>query len=393
MSPESRSLKKESSWNSGQDTLSGVSLSRSLSRESQGTEGWDSVLGLLSKAMEGATKREAEWDDVRVASRVERITRARDRKANLDSLIDKLRAEGVIRGRLTPESYPLIVGASAWRDNSLRLAVVASELAAEHNPITLRGLFYRVVSAGFLPSTAKPHYQTLMRIVTTLREARVMPFSWIVDNIRDTEKPTSWSGLADFAETTRDAYRLDFWHSLPEYAHIFCEKDAMSGIIAPVTREYDVPLSVIRGYTSVSYAAHIAEQWEAIEKPIRAYYLGDLDPSGLDLERDLREKLERYCRRPFTWTRLGVSDGDPEQFDLIPLAVKDSDRRAASYRATGRTQCYELDAIPPRDLRNRLENAIRNHIPTEQWDRLLAVEEAERESWSKHVLAFKGGIA
>lgn len=167
------------------------------------------------------------------------------------------------------------------------------------------------MSAGFLPSTDAAHYQRLGKVVTRLRECGQLPFEYIVDNMRATVKPPSWSGLNDFVETVRDSYRLNFWACLPDYVHVFCEKDAIAGTIAPVTREFDVRLSPIRGYISLTFAHEIASTWRLIEKPIHAFYLGDYDPSGFDLERDLREKLTRYSERDdVTFTRLGVNAAD-----------------------------------------------------------------------------------
>jgi hypothetical protein len=240
---------------------------------------------------------------------------------------------------------------------------VAADIASAQQPLTLRGLFYQVVSAGWLPSTDRQHYSRLGRIMNTLREDGVVPFAWIVDQVRATIKPSSWSGLADFVETVQRAYRKDFWASLPSYVHIFCEKDAVSGTIAPVTREFDVPLSPIRGYCSLSFAFEIAELWSRIDKPIHGYYLGDFDPSGFDLERDLREKLQCYCRRSFSWQRLAVLPSDWHDFQLLALAPKKSDRRYAAFVAEHGTECAELDALPATSLRERVQKAIETHIP------------------------------
>lgn len=267
-----------------------------------------------------------------------------------------------------------------FRSATADLARAAIAILETQHPISGRGLFYRLVSAGYLPSTDKAHYQRLGRITTILREHGVVPFAWIVDGVRSTLKPSSWSGLADFGETVRHAYRKDFWASLFEYVHVFCEKDAMAGVLQPVIYDYDVALSVIRGYVSLSFAYEVAAQWRDIEKPITAYYFGDFDPSGFDLERDLREKLARYCGRPFEWVRLAVTEPDFELFDLIPLKLKSTDRRTAGFRRAGHTQAAELDALPATALRERLEQAILTHIPTVEWERLQAVEAAERKS-------------
>lgn len=314
-------------------------------------------------------------------------------KTKLDSVLSDIEDAG-FGVTLTPQRVAHIAAAGFTRKN-LPLAIVATDILHREKPITLRGLFYRVVSAGWLPSTDRQHYTRLGRMMTTLREAGCVPFDWLVDNLRNSIKPSSWSGLGDFADTVRDAYRMDFWARLPEYVHIFCEKDAIAGVIAPVTREFDVALSPIRGYVSLSFAHQIASTWSEIEKPIFAYYLGDFDPSGFDLERDLRHKLDRYCDRPILWERLAVNADDFEAFGLLPLRAKTSDRRYASFVAEHGTRCAELDALPATEIRARVRNAIERHIPSEEWERLRRIEAAERESFHRVMAGFTpshGGV-
>jgi len=273
---------------------------------------------------------------------------------------------------------------------NIPLAVVATQIAREQQPLTLRGLFYQVVSAGWLPSTDRKHYDRLGRVMIRLRETGVVPFRWLVDNVRRNIKPSSWSGLDDFADTVKHAYRKDFWSRLPTYVHIFVEKDAITGVVEPVTREFNVTLSPIRGYVSLSFANEIATTWSRIRKPIYAYYLGDFDPSGFDLERDVREKLARYCKRPFDWTRLAVDKHDFDDFDLIPLTPKQSDRRCAAFIREHGERCAEVDALPANELRERIRLAIEPHIPRDEWERLTRTEELERESFARVLDA--GGV-
>jgi hypothetical protein len=239
---------------------------------------------------------------------------------------------------------------------------------------------YRAVSAGWLPSTDKEHYTRTGRLMTTLREGGVIPFSWIVDNVRSTDKPSSWAGLKDFGDTVREAYRKNFWAEQRDYVHVICEKDAIAGVLAPTTREYDVSLSPIRGYVSLSFAHQIAETWRQIEKPIFAFYVGDFDPSGFDLERDVQDKLRRYCRHPFKWCRLAVNRDDFDDFDLIPLKPKKKDSRYRRFVEAHGDRCAELDALPANELRRRVEVAIRQHIAHARWERMREVEALEKEN-------------
>jgi hypothetical protein len=266
----------------------------------------------------------------------------------------------------------------------------AAAVLNTESPITLRGLMYRLVSAGHLPDTSHKSYSRLGRLMTWARETGHVPMSMIVDHIRATLKPSSWSGLSDFGDTVRDAYRKNFWASLDCHVAVFCEKDAIAGTIQPATEKYDVPLHVCRGYASISFAGSIAEQWKRIEKPIYAYYLGDFDPSGFDIERDLIEKLARYSERQvvtaarhnntnrFHWRRLGVTDDDFADFGLIELAVKLKDNRAKAFIRDHGGRCAEIDALPPSELRQRIEDAISEHIDSEKWSKLQATEELEK---------------
>jgi hypothetical protein len=300
-------------------------------------------------------------------------------KTNLDSVLCAVRERGW-QPTLTRERYQTLM-AAGLRAKNLPLAFVAAQIALDEHPITLRGLLYRVVSAGWLPSTDREHYTRLGRVMTVLREAGCVPFSWIVDNVRATDKPSSWSGLEDFAETVKRAYRKDFWASMPDYVHVIVEKDAIAGVLAPTTREYDVALSPIRGYVSLSFAHGIAETWNRIKKPIYCYYLGDYDASGFDLERDIKAKLTRYCHCPFSWIRLAVNQDDLKAFGLIALRAKSTDTRYCRFVREHGSDCAELDALPATELRRRVEEAItRRHINWEEWERLRKVERLERES-------------
>jgi hypothetical protein len=255
--------------------------------------------------------------------------------------------------------------------------------------MTLRQLYYRLISAGEIRNDQR-EYKRLGTLMSRIREAGDIPRSWLVDHTRSTLKGSSWSGLEDFGDTVRTAYRKDFWASMPHHVEVFVEKDAVAGTVQPVTAENDVSLHVCRGYASISFAGEIADLWSRIEKPIFAYYLGDFDPSGFDLERDLCEKLQRYSGRywlthpdsgdtdTFIWQRLGVTETDFVDHDLVRLPVKHSDNRSKGFIERYGDSCAEIDALPPSELRRRVAEAIDSHIDVERWNRLLTVEEAER---------------
>jgi hypothetical protein len=282
-----------------------------------------------------------------------------------------------------------IVTDAGFSGRNVPLACVLVELLSHRQPDTVRGVMYAAVSAGWLPDTSRKSYMRCQRLLNELRRRRVIPFSWIVDNIRATEKDSSWSGLADFSDTVRDAYRRNFWASLPDYVCIIVEKDTVAGRILPVTREYDVPLHPLRGFSSTSFAFAIGDFWRQIEKPIHAFYIGDHDPSGRDIERSIRERLAEYAGRDFSWKRLAVEPEHFQTFNIIPLAPKKKDTRYARFSAEYGEKCAEVEAVPADVLRTMVEDAITSHIPSGEWERLQDIERREKDSF-RAVLAKMG---
>jgi hypothetical protein len=317
-------------------------------------------------------------------------------KARLASLFAALRAQGWGPGQaagwdgeVLDRNYGVLLeSGTSWKN--LPLTCVAVELLAQHQPDTVRGNMYLVVSAGWLPDTSEKSYNRIQRLLNRLRLNGTVPFAWIVDNIRSTIKPASWSGLADFGETVRDAYRKDFWASLPEYVEVIVEKDTVAGKVAPVTREHDVRLHPIRGYNSTTFAYDIARQWQRIDKPITIYYVGDHDPSGRDLERDIREKATRFAGKEVSWVRLAVNLDHFDAFDIKPLAAKKSDKRYAKFVDLYGEDCAEVEAIPATDLREMIQEAIEGHIPEDAWQRLQQVEALEKEQWQAFMERMSG---
>lgn len=288
---------------------------------------------------------------------------------------------------------------AVFRSKNLHLRDTAISILERERPMTLRALYYRLVSAGAFAATDKS-YNRLKVMMTKLRECGEVPITgWLVDRVRSTLKPSSWTGLADYGDTIRQAYRKDLWAQMPHHIEIFVEKDAIAGTIQPVTSEYDIALNVIRGDVSVSYAGEIAAQWREIEKPIFAYYLGDFDPAGFGIEKVLREKLGRYSERliipvdrgdfqpaeldlaelDVCWTRLAVNADDFDEFNLIRLPVKRTATRARAFIQEHGVYVAEVDAIPPAELRQRIQDAIESHIDQDRWARLKRTEELEKD--------------
>ena len=303
----------------------------------------------------------------------------KDRELQIDNLLMKLDSLGMPTD-MTRESYGRIID-SGFRGENLVLACAVCRIVLCNQPLTLRSVFYQVVSQGLKPSTDQKHYLAIGRILKRLRRDKVLRYSWIVDSLRSTEKPSSWSGLSDYIETIQDSYRLDFWRELPNYVHIITEKDAIAGVLRPVTAKYDISLSPLRGFASDSFVYSIADTWNRIDKPIHVAYFGDFDPSGMNIEQDCKNRLRELCKHDFEWVRLGVDADQIKQYDLLPLQPKKKDRRYKQFIETHGSQCAEVDAIPANELREFTELWIKYFIPEDQWLRLQVIEEMERETF------------
>jgi hypothetical protein len=300
-------------------------------------------------------------------------------KRTIEATLRDLRRFG-FDPRLTHDTYVNIVRHGGFNSATYAAAFVLCELALCHQPITVRGLMYRGQAAGLFPSTSDPFYEQTARVMLKLRRAGILPYSWIVDSTRRRLKPSSWSGLADFAETATQAYRLDFWSRQKSYIEFFVEKDAMAGIIEPVTNEFDVHLNVIRGQVSETFVWNVAEEWKQITKPISAYYLGDHDPAGFAIEANLVKKLRAFTGKDFNWQRLAVSPYDFANAKLQGFPIKRTTGGWRDYLKIHGDRCVEVDALDPNVIRQRIRKAIEQHVDPHEWQKLQHVEELERQT-------------
>jgi hypothetical protein len=278
---------------------------------------------------------------------------------------------------------------------TVKQAFVLAQIVEELGPITVRGAMYRGQAAGIFPDTSDSYYNTTAYLILNLRRKSILDYEKIVDSVRRRLKPSSWANVGDFMETVREAYRKNLWSGQREYVEVFCEKDAMAGIIEPVTAEYDVTLNIIRGQVSETFAWNVAEVWNQISKPIVAYYLGDHDPAGLAIESALMSKLYRFGARKFEWHRLAVSLEDFADQTIRGFSVKgDRSKKAwqtrhADYLARYGDRCVEVDAISPDVVRARIRESIESHIDRGAWESLKAVESLERDSVQQFMLGQK----
>ena len=196
-------------------------------------------------------------------------------------------------------------------------------------------------------------------------------------------------------EDAASSYRRTLWHNQAAEVHIYTEKDAISGVILPVTQRWDVPLGVIRGYSSESFTWQVAQSVMAAPADVFIYQLGDHDPSGVDAWRAFTDKVFSLVAERFgdaeSWLhfeRLAVTPAQITTMNLPTRPTKQTDSRAAKFDG----ESVEVDAIPAPVLRQLVEDAITQYIDRDALRVTRFAEQSERDLLSR-MRQMTGGAA
>jgi hypothetical protein len=252
--------------------------------------------------------------------------------------------------------------------------------AEEHGPITVRGLYYQAEVAG-LPGIDKTEsgYAKIQHQVLQLRRAGRLDYDHIADATRWMRKPRSFDSVEDALNDTARLYRKNLWRDAEDHVEIWLEKDALAGVVLPVTARYDVPLMVARGFASETFCYESIAQRGDDDRTYWVYYLGDFDRSGVDAAKSLKEKLTRFGDEagiPVLFHTIAITEHDVEMLDLPTRPHK---RETAADKKWPHDFACELDAMPPDKIREVVEDVINIHLDQDALDVLKVAEESERE--------------
>jgi hypothetical protein len=249
------------------------------------------------------------------------------------------------------------------------------DIIANMRPMTVRQVFYQATVKNIVEKS-EAGYTKVQTDLTLMRRSGDLPYDWLADNTRWQRKPRSFDGIEDALENTARFYRKDLWASADCYVEVWLEKDALAGVVMPVTAAYDVPLMVARGYASLSFLHTAAEYIRDLEAPTYIYHLGDFDPSGVNAGEKIEQTLREMApNAELAFERIAVEQWQIEEWNLPTRPTKTSDTRAKNFGDIS----VELDAIDPDRLRLLVTEAIENHLPKQQFAILKAVEESERD--------------
>lgn len=262
----------------------------------------------------------------------------------------------------------------------------ANEIIAEYSAagydLTLRQLYYQFVARDLLPNR-QLEYKRLGDAINDGRLVGLIDWNAIVDRTRNLRSVGSWSSPESILQTCAEQFKYDPWLTQDRYVEVWIEKDALVGVIANVCEDFRVPYFSCRGYTSQS------EMWSAGRRLLSArrrgktpvvLHFGDHDPSGIDMTRDIEDRLAMFSEGFIHVDRLALNMDQVRAYDPPPNPAKLTDTRSTSYIREYGDESWELDALDPATLSGLIETEIQGLIDDDAWERSMNRENDARKN-------------
>jgi len=266
---------------------------------------------------------------------------------------------------------------------------IISDYMGQGLRLTLRQLYYQLVTRNAILNTER-EYKNLSKLISDARLTGVMDWDAIEDRVRVPRKHPEFRDLPDLVEAALYSYRLPRWKDQEEYAELWVEKDALAGVLEPLSREYHVTLMVNRGYSSQSAMYEASKRFLKSGKPGILFYLGDHDPSGEDMVRDIGDRLTTFGAEVKV-IKLALTMPQVEQYDPPPNPAKMSDPRAEGYVARHGDESWEVDALPPNVLADIIREAFVEIVDQDVMDEVIAREERDKADLRRAVVGLRKG--
>lgn len=262
------------------------------------------------------------------------------------------------------------------------------DILDEIQPASVRAVCYRLFVAGLIDDMSKNSTAKISRVLVNAREEGDIPWEWVVDEGRQAERVATWDNPDEIIEQAARQYRKDFWRDQPQRVEVWSEKGTIRGTLAPVLDEFGVTLRVMHGFSSATALHDVADETQADERPLTVLYVGDFDPSGLAMsEMDIPARLARYGSTA-TIRRVALTQADVVDLPGFDAATKSGDTRQKWFVEHYGQRCWELDALPPPILRQKVEAAILEHINPSAWLHSAEIEKAETASMAEFLTAY-----
>ena len=253
---------------------------------------------------------------------------------------------------------------------------IISEFAELGFTLTLRQLYYQFVARGKIENSQKS-YKRLGELISNARLAGLVDWGAIEDRTRSVRGRDHWDCPAGIVEDAAGWYARDLWRDQDYRPRVWIEKDALVGVIEGVCVELDVPYFSCRGYTSQSALWRAAQLMRGLpfgQTPV-VVHLGDHDPSGMDMTRDITERLKLFCGQAVAVERIALNYDQIKQFNPPANPAKLTDSRAAGYVHKYGFDSWELDALNPTVIAGLIRAEIEGYISDRKaYDAEIATE-------------------
>ena len=258
--------------------------------------------------------------------------------------------------------------------------VIIEEYANQGFELTLRQLYYQFVSRDFIPNNLRA-YKNLGDVINDARLAGLIDWEAIVDRTRNLQSLAHWQNPAEIVSACASQFRLDKWSDQSRRVEVWIEKDALVGVIEGICKELDVPFFSCRGYTSQSEmwaGAMRLKQFIKDDQTPLILHLGDHDPSGKDMTRDITDRLAEFCGEDVELRRLALNMSQIEHYNPPPNPAKVTDSRAKGYIEEFGAESWELDALEPTVMTALIRNAVYAVRDVNKWEAMCKAEEDHR---------------
>ncbi|NUM77649.1 hypothetical protein HUU40_25070 [candidate division KSB1 bacterium] len=253
---------------------------------------------------------------------------------------------------------------------------ILAEYEAQGYDLSLRQLFYQMVSRDLLPNTQK-EYKRLGDIVNNARLAGLVDWDMIKDRGRATVTNSHFDSPAEILNIAARQFAIDKWQDQSYHVEVMVEKQALEGVLVPVCEDLDIPFTANKGYSSASALRErgriLGRLARKNGKRIIVLYMGDHDPSGLDMTRDVQDRLSTFAETKIHVERLALNYPQIQTLKPPPNTTKENDTRAAAYAAKYKAS-WELDAVEPAALARIVTEAVMKYRDADKWQNAVMAE-------------------
>ena len=258
-----------------------------------------------------------------------------------------------------------------------KIKAVIYALCKTHRPLSIRQLFYLLVTTGEIDKTELA-YKQVIRLATEMRNEGELAFEWIRDDSRRRMRLALNQSPAEALQDLAESYSFDYQSLQPTRLEVWCEKETLSGVLWPVCAKYRVDLLPCKGMPSLTYRHEAAMASNDDGRPFKVLYVGDSDPTGELIDPSINSFMRRYLR--VVWLgieRIAVTDSQRKELKLFTRPPKEKGKKAGRHADIG---CVEVEAIAPDELRKILSMAIESNLDRGSLERARLVDEAQKET-------------